>query len=173
MNPPSDTERFVQQIAEHQNRIYGYVYSMLGDHTSASDVVQETNLVLWRKKDQFQAGAAFLPWAFAIARMQVLAHVRDKRRDRCLLDSELVELISSETEKQSQQIDVVRAALRLCLSELSDKHQELIQSRYFGAASIEEVAKVFDRGVSDVKVTLLRLRRKLRECVERRMEAEA
>ncbi len=168
-----DTERFVQQIAEHQNRIYGYVFSMLGDHTAASDVVQETNLVLWRKKDQFQSTAAFLPWAFAIARMQVLAHVRDRGRQRCLLDAELIEMIADESQQQSEKFDGVQAALRICLNELSAKNRELIQARYFDAVSIADVAKMSQRGVSDIKVSLLRLRRKLRDCVQRRMEMEA
>ncbi|QDT12826.1 RNA polymerase sigma factor SigM [Planctomycetes bacterium K23_9] len=163
----------MQFIAEHQNRIYGYVYSMLGDHTSASDVVQETNLVLWRKKDQFDPSAAFLPWAFGIARMQVLAHVRDLGRSRCVLDQELVEMMSAEAEAQSRQMDSLQAAMRRCLSEMPPKHRDMIQTRYFKSASIKQVAEVFDRGVSDVKVTLLRLRQKLRDCVVRRMEGEA
>jgi RNA polymerase sigma-70 factor (ECF subfamily) len=169
----SDTEHFVQQIAEHQNRIYGYVFSMLGDHTSAADVVQEANLVLWRKKDSFKSGAAFVPWAFAIARIQVLAYVRDRKRSRHVLDAELVELISDEAQKQAEQIDTLRLALRSCLSELSSRNRDLIQTRYFQSTPVADVAQKFDRGVSDIKVTLMRLRRKLRECVERRVQAEA
>ena len=78
-------------------------------------VVQETNLVLWRKKAEFRAGAAFMPWAVAIARFQVLAHVRDQSRERCLLDSELVAALSEETEKQVDKLDSMRVALRQCL----------------------------------------------------------
>ncbi len=87
---PAD-EYFVQQITEHQDRMYGYIFSLLGDHSRASDVLQESNLVLWRKKAQFETGQPFLPWALAIAKFQVLAHVRDRARDRCVLDPKLVE----------------------------------------------------------------------------------
>ncbi|NND98681.1 MAG: sigma-70 family RNA polymerase sigma factor [Pirellulaceae bacterium] len=163
------TEEFVQQIAEHQNRMFGYIFSMVGDHTRASDVLQEANLVLWRKKDEFRTGSPFLPWAFAIARMQVLAHLRDRGRDRCLLDPELVELLSSETETQAEQIETVRGALQQCLTELTPQHRELIQQRYYRSLSIAELAQSLDRGVSAVKVTLMRVRRKLGECVQRRM----
>jgi RNA polymerase sigma-70 factor (ECF subfamily) len=168
----TQTEYFVQEIAEHQNRIYGYIFSMLGDHTATSDVVQETNLVLWRKKDRFKTGAAFLPWAFAIARLQVLAYVRDRKRSRQVLDAELIELISDETQQQATQIDGVRLALRSCLSELSSRNRDLIQTRYFQSTPVADVALKFDRGVSDIKVTLMRLRRKLRECVERHLVGE-
>ena len=53
MPQPDTTEQFVQQLAEHQSRLFGYVYSMLGDHSRAADVLQETNLVLWRKNAEF------------------------------------------------------------------------------------------------------------------------
>ena len=51
------SEQFVRHLTENQNRLYGYVYSLLGDHSRAADVVQETNLVLWRKVGEFQSAA--------------------------------------------------------------------------------------------------------------------
>ena len=111
MDQSDNSEKFVQQLTEHQNRLYGYVYSLLGDHSRAADVVQETNLVLWRKIDEFDAQRPFLPWALAIARFQVMAHLRDHQRDRLLLDAELAETLSGETERQAEQIDLVRAAV--------------------------------------------------------------
>ena len=75
MSASDKTEQFVQQLAENQNRLYGYVYSLVGDHAQAADVVQETNMVLWRKLDEFDPQRPFLPWAFTIGRFQVLAHI--------------------------------------------------------------------------------------------------
>ena len=169
MTEPDNTEFFVQQIAEHQSRLFGYVFSMLGDHSRASDVVQETNLILWRKKDEFCEGEPFLPWALAIARFQVLAHVRDRGRDRCLLDAELVAAIAQETEEHVEHMEKVQNLLRQCISELTPNNQELIQSRYFRSSSINEIADSLDRGVSAVKVALLRVRRRLADCVRQRM----
>ena len=169
MTESEKTEFFVQQIAEHQNRLFGYIYSMLGDHARASDVVQETNLVLWRKKDEFRSGKPFLPWALAIARFQVLAHVRDRGRDRCLLDAELVAALADETEQQVEHLETIQQSLRLCLAELTPNNRDLIQRRYFRSASINEIASALDRGVSSVKVALLRVRRRLAECVRQRM----
>ena len=167
------TEEFVQNIAENQNRMFAYIYSMLGDHTRTADVLQETNLVLWRKRDEFLEGSPFLPWAFGVARFQVMADIRDRGRDRCLLDQELVELVGAQADQQAERIDEYRAALRTCMSELTDRNRELIQQRYFKSASIRELAESLERGTSAIKVTLLRIRRKLAECVERRLAAGA
>ena len=166
------TEHFVQLLAAHQNRLYGYVFSLLGDHSRAADVLQETNIVLWRKIDEFQTDKAFLPWAFAIARFQVLAHLRDKKRDRLLLDAELAEAISEESEHQAAKLDELRDALRPCLTTLTDGNRELVERRYFRGMSISDIAAEVDRTVSAVKVALLRSRRHLSDCIQRRMMAE-
>jgi RNA polymerase sigma-70 factor, ECF subfamily len=172
MTDSDKTEHFVQQLAEHQNRLYGYVFSLLGDHSRAADVLQETNIVLWRKIDEFQSNHAFLPWAFAIARFQVLAHLRDRKRDRLLLDAELAEAISVEAERQGTQLDSLREALRPCLATLTTSNRDLVERRYFRAMSISAIASEADRTVSAIKVALLRSRRYLSECIQRRMAAE-
>lgn len=168
-----NTEQFVRQLTEHQNRLYGYVYSLLGDGTRAADVVQETNLVLWRKVDEFQPDKPFLPWAFAIARFQVMAHLRDHKRDRLLLDAELVATLSDEAQRQSGQIDAIRDALRPCMQLLTATSRELIERRYFRAMSVAEIAEAAERTAGSIKVALLRIRRQLAECVQKRLTAEA
>lgn len=173
MNSADRTEHFVQQLAEHQNRMYGYVYSLLGDHTRTADVVQETNLVLWRKIDEFQQDKPFLPWAFAIARFQVLAHLRDKKRDRLLLDPELAETLCSDVEQQAEQFDEVREALRPCMQSLTARNADLINKRYLQSMSIAEISQAVDRSVGSIKVALLRIRRHLADCVQHRLTEEA
>lgn len=161
MSDTEQTEIFVQQLAECQGRLFGYVYSMLGEHSRAMDVVQETNLVLWRKKADFREGAPFMPWALAIARFQVLAHVRDQGRDKCLLDTELVAVLSDETERQVDQLETMRIALRRCMSDLPREKMELLRLRYYRAMPIAEIAKSMERKADAVKVALLRVRRRL------------
>ena len=65
-------EAFVQLMTEHQGRLYAYVLSLLGDPDQANDVLQETNLVLWRNAGEFQMGSNFRAWAFRIAHFQVM-----------------------------------------------------------------------------------------------------
>ncbi len=173
MDQSEATERFVRNLTENQTRLYGYIYSLLGDHSKTADVVQETNLVLWRKLDEFQTQASFLPWAFAIARFQVLAHLRDQNRDRVLLDAELVESMSHDIERHSEKIESMREALRQCLQSLTEKNRQLIEFRYFHCQSIQELAGATNRSESAMKVALMRIRRQLTECVRKRLATES
>ena len=172
MSASDKTEQFVQQLAENQNRLYGYVYSLVGDHAQAADVVQETNMVLWRKLGEFDPQRPFLPWAFAIARFQVLAHIRDRKRDRLLLDEELAQALSVEAERQAGQFEGIRKALRPCLDALTAGNRELIEKKYFRGLSIQAIADAVERSAGSVKVALLRTRRHLAECIEGRLAAE-
>lgn len=170
--PQADTERFVQLLTENQNRIFGYVFSLLGDHSRTADVVQEVNLLLWRKIEEFDHARPFLPWAFSIARFQVLSHLRDRNRDRLLLDPELAETLSCQAESKAGEIDAVRAALRPCLQLLTPNNRTLIEHRYFQRMPLAEIADTADRTVGSIKVALLRIRRQLAECVQKRMATE-
>ena len=91
-------ENFVQLLTESQNRLYGYIYTMIGDHSRSKDVLQETNLVLWRKYDELQKVENFKAWSFTVCKFQVMAYLRDKKRDRLLLDPELADMISETAE---------------------------------------------------------------------------
>ena len=165
----STHEIFVQQLTENQNRMYAYIFSLLADRSRASDVLQETNLVLWRKVDEFQHSRPFLPWALAIARFQVLAHLRDHKRDRLLLDEELVKTLSAEAESSASALDAMRDALAHCMRALNEKNRKLVQHRYYRGMSIAEVAETLGRSSGSLKVALLRIRKQLANCVQKRI----
>lgn len=173
MDETEATELFVQNLARYQDRLMAYIFSLLGDANLAADVLQETNLALWRKHAEFHAGREFLPWAFGFARNQVLANLRDRRRDRQVLDPDLVEIVAEDVAAEVQRMDALSDALRICMSELSGEHQELVRQRYFHSKSVKELADSVERGLSDVKTTLFRIRRQLAKCIESRLGGES
>ncbi|MEM9944093.1 MAG: sigma-70 family RNA polymerase sigma factor [Planctomycetota bacterium] len=170
MMDPTQLEEFVKRLTENQTRIHGYVYSLLGNHNQASDVVQETNLVLWRKNDEYDCERPFLPWAFSIARFQVLAYIRDQKRDRCLLDEDLVRSMATVAEKEALGHESIETALQDCIRKLTKQNQELLRMRYFREKTISELAVSMNRGQSAVKTSLMRIRKTLMSCIQSRIE---
>lgn len=173
MDQSETSEDFVRKLTKHQNRLYGYVYSLLADHSKAADVVQETNMVLWRKIDEFDTNKPFLPWAFAVARFQVLAHLRDSKRDRLLLDDQLAETIGKQLESNATHVESLQESLRPCLQGLTVENRRLVEHRYFKAMQVADIAETFGRTTSSVKVALLRIRRQLAECMQKRQQSES
>ena len=53
------SDQYFLAITAIQNRLHAYILSLLADPAAAQDVLQETNLVLIRKADNFQSDASF------------------------------------------------------------------------------------------------------------------
>ena len=90
MAVPRDPDTFVQELTKHQSRLRGFIRCLLFRSEPVEDVLQETNLLLWNKADQFQPGTSFWAWASEVARYQVLTHWKKQGRDRHVFDEVLV-----------------------------------------------------------------------------------
>ena len=106
------SETYIQQLIGLQTRLYAYILTLLADRTAADDVLQETNLVLYRKAREFAEGADFEPWAFSIARTQCLAFWKLRGRDRLVLGDDAIDRIACRAEAGLDEIDSQRAARR-------------------------------------------------------------
>lgn len=166
-SPENAEERIVGLIARHQPEIHRYVLALLPDRMLADDVVQETNLILWRKASEYDPAQPFLPWALGIAWYQVKAARRDSARDRHVFDDELVEILASENSQDADNLDLSEA-LEHCLSELPDRQRQLILDRYQPGASVQDLAAAHAKSPTALSLSLLRIRKTLELCIERK-----
>jgi RNA polymerase sigma-70 factor (ECF subfamily) len=66
----SSDDSILMLIAAHQADLLAYIHSMLPGDPSVDDILQRTNLVLWRKRRSFEKGTSFHVWACAVARWE-------------------------------------------------------------------------------------------------------
>jgi RNA polymerase sigma-70 factor, ECF subfamily len=93
---PDPAEEVVGLIAQAQRRLYAFVLALVRRPAEVDDILQEINVVLWRKRETYRSSSDFFAWAFAIARLQVLAyHARQQRREARFEDSHLEELAAT------------------------------------------------------------------------------
>jgi RNA polymerase sigma-70 factor, ECF subfamily len=167
MTASQSRDEFVKLLTSAQPRLFSYLTMVLGDVHEANNVLQETNVTLWTKADEFALGTNFFAWAREVAYFKALAFTRDRRRDKLILDQEFVEQIVEEP--TSAEMDQRRATLRHCLSELSEKQLNLLRQRYGNGTSIAAIARDEHKTVAAVKMVLRRLRMALMGCIERRL----
>ena len=160
-------EAFVQLMTEHQGRLYAYVLSLLGDPDQANDVLQETNLVLWRNAGEFQMGSNFRAWAFRIAHFQVMAHRQRQLRDRLVFDDEMLVVLDSAAKAVDETYESRQERLTACLEKLPALQRELLRQRYADGLSLQAIAESVRRTANAVAQTLFRVRHTLIECVTR------
>jgi RNA polymerase sigma-70 factor, ECF subfamily len=167
----ADREAFVQHLVGEQVRLLNYITVLLADPHAANNVLQETNLVLWRKASEFELGTSFSAWAQKVAYWQVQAYVRDKVRDRHVFSEELIDQLANHDYQESEETET-RVALRHCLKNASKPNIELLRSRYEDGMSIAALAASVGKTTSAIKVRLMRIRQALQKCIERSL-AEA
>ncbi|MEM7599956.1 MAG: sigma-70 family RNA polymerase sigma factor, partial [Verrucomicrobiota bacterium] len=163
-------------LTESQTALRGYCRASLGHGEEAAEALQRTNIILWKKNGDWDRSTEFMKWAVAVAKFEVLGVIRDRNRERerYVFDSDVVEMMAEESQVDTHQASQSEAtdALEACLSRLSEKNREVLSAYYSQGYSVKEVADRFGKGLSSVKVMLLRLRRKLGECIEQKMTGE-
>ncbi|MGC6448817.1 MAG: sigma-70 family RNA polymerase sigma factor [Rubripirellula sp.] len=161
---PADT---IRQISQHQAALLAYILTLHPDRSEAQDILQESNVVLWQKVADFQEGTNFKAWAFRIAYLQTLAHLKRIKRGNWLgFSSELVETLAKEAEPMFADFEQRHAALRSCLEKLPAKDREIVHAHYEVGQPLAIVSTKIGRSVGALKQVLFRVRRTLRVCIE-------
>jgi RNA polymerase sigma-70 factor (ECF subfamily) len=171
--PLSETE-FVLLITRHQAAIYAYILTLHPNRVAAQDILQETNLVLCRKVAEFEPGTHFKAWAFRVAYWQTMAHLkRVQRAGLVALEPEVLELVALEAEEQLEDFEDRHIALKSCLQKLPAGDASILLAHYQRGESLAEISGRLGRTREALKQVLLRIRRTLRTCIERQLNAAA
>jgi RNA polymerase sigma-70 factor, ECF subfamily len=164
---------FAARLRQHQNQLFGYIYSLLRDFDDADDLFQQTSLVLWDKFDLFDPSKSFIAWACGVARYEVSNFLRSRGRQRLYFTDELsLMLIEAHEELEQEDLEGRRSALATCMKKLRARDQELLDACYERAARIPEVARGWGRSSQSIHNSLRRIRRTLFECVSRSLAHE-
>ncbi|MGB4710441.1 MAG: sigma-70 family RNA polymerase sigma factor [Fuerstiella sp.] len=169
MPNPLDETRFIEALTRHQPALEAYCHANLANREDAREVLQATCVKLWQKASDWDPETEFLPWAFTIARFTILSRYRDQNRDRLVFDEDVIQAMSENTEEVATTFDQRREALARCMKKLDQKQAALLHDHYTANQSLREIAEASGRGLSAVKMTLLRIRQQLSACIDRQM----
>lgn len=168
-----DSDPFVILLTNAQTALYACILSLLPDRAAARDVLQETNLTLWHKADDFEAGTNFLGWAARIAHYHVLNHRRKLGRDRLIFDDALLEQLAERQAARVESFDRREEALRGCLEKLPPDQRRLVERRYAPGGSVQALAAAAGKSAGALSQTLYRIREALLNCVHASLLAES
>lgn len=161
-------DRLAMQVlyARHHVRVYRFILRLVGNTTTAEDLISEVFLDVWRQAAKFEARSAASTWLMAIARFKALSMLRRKPEEE--LDEETAEAIedpADDPETTVQKKDKGEI-LRKCLSALSSDHREIIDLVYYHEKSVEEVAEMVGIPEATVKTRMFYARKRLSELLK-------
>jgi RNA polymerase sigma-70 factor (ECF subfamily) len=168
-------DELVQRLTSCQPRLYAYIMTLLLDPNKTDDVLQQTNLVIWQKADEFKSCDNFEARACKVAYFQVLASRRDALRDhhRLLFDDRILDSIArAATDRIAQMGNSYLAALRDCMKKLTEQQREAIHHRYLAGEAVTAIASTSGESANATSALLYRVRKKLLECIRREIDRE-
>ncbi len=141
------------------------------DPSRADDIAQQVFLTAWRRLSDVRESVQFWPWLEAITRNHLLNEWRRAQRERGFRQRYTVAwLMQTETEEpqpeDAQELAAQVTHLRSCLETLPPELQKLVRMRYDENYSSQRIAEAMGRSADAVRQTLMRLREKLRKCIE-------
>jgi RNA polymerase sigma-70 factor, ECF subfamily len=172
---PTETDlhrRFLRLFTTHEDSVRAFVRRLVPARADADDVMQEVSIVLWEKFVSFHEGADFRAWAFGVARFEVLGWLRDKGRDRLVLDEGVALTLAHEAEALEPALSRQREALEGCMEKIPQEQRSLLMRAYQPEARIQEVAATSGRSVPGFYQWLHRMRKTLLDCIHATLARE-
>jgi len=150
-------------FTRHNVRVFRFVLRLVGDKSTAEDIVSEVFLDVWRQAGKFQSRSEVTTWLLAITRNKSFSALR--RRPTEELDEEAaatIEDTADDTEAMMQNRQKADVMLQ-SLPQLSPAHREVIDLVYYHEKSIEEVAKIIGVPPNTVKTRMFYARKRIAE----------
>lgn len=162
--------QFVERFLREQQKIYGYIVTLVPSRADAEEIFQETSILLWEKWDEFDESRDLMPWACGIAHNVLRNHLRKKRPQSLQLDEPYLERIAAARLTMEPEIGARHQALSECMKKLPAAQRTLVEDCYGGTQSMQNLAGQLGLSPNAIYLKLRRIRAVLLECINRRIE---
>jgi RNA polymerase sigma-70 factor (ECF subfamily) len=161
----NDDTAYREVVARYGDPLYGYIYSITGNHHVSEDIISETYLRMLEKIDTYTFyGAPFKAWLYRIAHNLA---INAMKRERPTVDVDSTAAIAPAGDPAAAiEAQLESEALRSALAELTEEQQQVVLLRFVAGQTSREVAKALDKSENAVKQMQLRALRSLGRLME-------
>jgi len=160
MNRLTD-EEFARVVSKYSNILFKISYSYTKSITDSEDIVQNTFIKLYGTRKIFESDDHLKNWLIRVAINQSLNEIKRKKKE-VLINSEYINI--SDTLGAAEKNEEIRK----CVMSLKDNYKNVIILFYYDNCNIREISSILKMSESNVKVTLNRARKKLKEKIIKR-----
>ena len=160
-------EAFLRLYVANEVALRAFVRSLVPTPEDVGEVMQEIATVLWRKFKPADPPEQFRRWAFGVARLEALAHLRALARDRHVFGEDTIHLLAASAEDLTDSLERERIALKDCLSRLPRDKRALLEAAYAPDSRIDHLAATTGRTPMSLYKALHRIRLELLDCARK------
>jgi RNA polymerase sigma-70 factor (ECF subfamily) len=162
MTAALDHDALAVLVRRHQNALYRYGRGLGLDHDTALDLVQETFVKAFARRDQCRETDKFRSWLFRIFRNTMLDWVKNVRRT----EVSILDMDGPADDQDFAERHALREALGDALAALPPILREAFLLRHDLGHSYEEIAEIARISLSAAKMRVARAREALREALD-------
>ena len=157
---------FLNDILPLKNELYRLALRITLNPAEAEDVVQETMIKIWNRRDQWDEIESIEAFSLTICRNLAVDKMRKIEGQNQSLDEVANDApdrsYSSNPEEQAMQQDRIELIRRL-IGQLPEKQRSAMQLRDFEGKSYKEIAAIMGISEEQVKVNIFRARQAIRQ----------
>lgn len=180
-----DQRAFKLLVERYQRKVYAIAYGMVKDRDTAEDIAQEAFVRVHRYIDHFKGDSSFYTWLYRITSNLAIDHLRSQKARGEAYD-EAVQASESETLPEGGVLGTrlgtnpQKSALRRelaekmeeALSQLPEKHREILVLRELDGMSYEDLARVLKIPKGTVMSRLFHARAKMQKLLTGYLEGD-
>jgi RNA polymerase sigma factor, sigma-70 family len=140
-----------------------FAVSLSGNHDKADDLLQDTIMKAWAKRDSFQPGTNLKAWLFTILRNEFYSQMRKRGREVQDSDGFFAERLATHP-GQYGALDL--QDFKKALDQLPDDQREAIILVGASGFAYEEAAEICGCAIGTIKSRVNRARRRLQELLQ-------
>ena len=165
-------QAFNELVHRHKDRVYSVAARLLGDHSEAEDIAQETFFRAYEGITAFRGDAKFSSWLYRICYNLCLNY--RERKKHSLGDSPLPEMIADPAARLPEQLIAKerQELMQRALSCLTPEFREVVVLYHTGQLSYEEIATLQGLPIGTVRSRLHRGREELKEILRSYLQEE-
>ncbi len=161
-----DASAYASLVSKHKNLVFSIALKILNSREDAEEIAQDAFLKAYQSLKTFERKSKFSTWLYRITYNAAISRTRKKKVEFVGIDSSVVENYSSDDAQANlEQSDQTEREMLMqrALKNLPGDDNLLVTLFYKADNSIEDISSITGLSVSNVKVKLFRIRKKLYE----------
>ncbi len=145
----------------YSNKVYGKCISLLKSESLASDAVQDIFTKIFLNISKFQEKSKFSTWLYSITYNYCIDFLRKQKKEHALFSSEMENPPDLEDEVPDHYLlEMQVSQLKEVLEAIPPGDKEVLLMKYREELSIKDIAEIFDKTESAIKMKIKRAKHK-------------
>lgn len=161
-----DVSAYAALVAKHKNLVFSIALKILNNREDAEEVAQDCFLKAYQALSTFERKSKFSTWLYRIVYNAAISKTRKKKLEVIPMDNYIIHNYSEDSVSRGTEglgAEEQKTLIDRALQTLNEDDNLLITLFYKGEHSVEDISYITGLSVSNVKVRLHRIRKKLYE----------